>query len=345
MDAHALHEDAVVVDTHNDLILLVDHFDRRGDRRHFAEFWLPQLRTGGVDVQVLPIFLDEEYQSEGGLRRTLLLVERIHELAAEHADEVAICLTGAEVDAAVAAGRIALVIALEGAHGIGQDPVLIRTMARVGVRVVSLAHLGRTFLADGSGLDDSARGGLTPQGIEVLAEMERLGIVFDVSHLGKAGVEDVLTRATRPMLATHSACAVITDVHRNLADPELARIAELGGVVCVAAAIPMFIDGEDPSADRVVDHIEHLVEVAGVEHVGIGPDFIDDYYQRVFGGWRTVPGLGRPSAAAELAQPADLPKLTEAMLRRGFTAPDIRHILGGNVLRVLRSVMGLPAAG
>jgi membrane dipeptidase len=218
-------------------------------------------------------------------------------------------------------------------------------MARVGVRVVSLAHLGRTFLADGSGLDDSARGGLTPQGIEVLAEMERLGIVFDVSHLGKAGVEDVLTRATRPMLATHSACAVITDVHRNLADPELARIAELGGVVCVAAAIPMFIDGEDPSADRVVDHIEHLVEVAGVEHVGIGPDFIDDYYQRVFGGWRTVPGLGRPSAAAELAQPADLPKLTETMLRRGFTAPDIRHILGGNVLRVLRSVMGLPAAG
>ncbi|MGH3464166.1 MAG: membrane dipeptidase, partial [Kribbellaceae bacterium] len=167
MDARALHDDAVVVDTHNDLILLVDHFDRRGQRQHFEEFWLPQLRSGGVDVQVLPICVEEQFQSEGGLRRTLLLVERIYELAEEHDGEVAICLTGADVDAAVAAGKIAFVIALEGAHAIGQDPALIRTLERVGVRVVSLAHLNRTFLADGSGLDDSSRGGLTPEGVEV----------------------------------------------------------------------------------------------------------------------------------------------------------------------------------
>src|SRR3954451_23245982 len=171
-DARDLHRDAVVADTHNDLILLVDHFDKRDQRTHFADFWLPELRAGGVDVQVLPICLEEQFQSEGGLRRTLLLVERIHELVAEHPADVALCLTGEDVDAATAAGKIALIIALEGAHGIGQDPALVRTMFRVGVRVVSLAHYGRTFLADGSGFDSTSRSRLTPQGIDVFQEME-----------------------------------------------------------------------------------------------------------------------------------------------------------------------------
>jgi len=344
MDARALHDDATVVDTHNDLILLVDHLDQRNQRQHFGEYWLPQLRSGGVDVQVLPICLEEQFQTEGGLRRTLLLVERMHELADEYSGDVAICLTGAEVDAAVEAGKIALVIALEGAHAIGQDPKLIRSMARVGVRVVSMAHYGRTFLADGSGFDDTSRSRLTPQGIEVFQEMERLGVVFDISHLGLGGVEDVLELATRPFLATHSSCLAITDIHRGLGDEQLKRIAELGGVVSVAAAIPMFIDAQNPSADRVVDHIEHLVSTAGVDHVGIGPDFIEDYFQQVFGGWQAVPGFDGGFAAAEVERPADLPKLTEAMLRRGFTEEDIRKVLGGNVMRVLREVMGVPSA-
>lgn len=343
MDVGALHHEAVVVDTHNDLILLVDHFDQRQQPTHFADHWLPELRSGGVDVQVLPIFLEEGFQSEGGLRRTVLLVERIHELAADHADDVAVCLTGADIDAALAAGRIALVIALEGAHGIGQDPRLIRTMARVGVRVVSLAHLGRTFLADGSGLDDTSRGGLTPQGIEVFTEMERLGVVFDISHLGLAGVDQVLELATRPFLATHSACLRLTHSHRNLGDDQIRGIADLGGVVCVAAAIPYFIDPKAPTAERVVDHVEHLVATAGIDHVGIGPDFIDDYYQHVFGGWPSRPGLTSESDPAEIARPSDLPKITDAMLRRGFSDGEVKKVLGGNALRVLHDVMGVPA--
>lgn len=342
MDYLSLHEGAVVVDTHNDLILLVDHFDRQGKRDHFGEFWLPQLHAGGVNVQVLPIWLEEQYQSEGGLRRSLLLVERIHELAEEHADEIRVCLTGADVDQAIAEGLIALIIALEGAHGIGQDAELIRSFARVGTRVASIAHFGRTFLADGSGLDDSSSGRLTPQGVEVLTEMERLGIVFDISHLGVAGVEDVLRLATRPLLATHSACLALSDVHRNLSDGQIKGIAQLGGVTCVAAAIPVFIDPHDPSAERVVDHIEHMISVAGVDHVGLGPDFIEDYYLHLQGGWPVVPGLPSSTKTAEVLRPADLPKVTDVMVRRGFSADDIRKILGGNVMRVLREVMGRP---
>lgn len=342
MDAQTLHDDAIVVDTHNDLILLVDHYDERQQRNHFGEYWLAQLRAGGVNVQVLPICIEEPFQSEGALRRTLLLVERIHALAAEHPDDVRICLHATDIDAALQDDKIALVIALEGAHALGQDPPLIRTMEKVGVRVVSLAHFGRTFLADGSGVDDTSRSRLTPQGIEVFEEMERLGVVFDISHLGVAGVEDVLERATRPFLATHSACRTITDVHRNLTDDQLKGIAARGGVVSVAAAIPQFIDGQDPSAKRVVDHVEHMIATAGVDHVGIGPDFIEDYFQAAFGGWPPVPGVENSSVHAEVERPADLPKLTDEMVRRGFAEADIRKILGGNVMRVLREVMGVP---
>lgn len=342
MDALQLHQDATVVDTHNDLILLVDHFDRKFQRNHFGDFWIPQLHAGGVDVQVLPICIEDWHQSEGALRRTLLLIERIHDLASQYAEDVAVCLTGAEVDAATADGKIALVIALEGAHAIGQDPVLVRTMARVGVRVISIAHFGRTFLADGSGLDDTSRSRLTSQGIEAFQEMERLGIVFDISHLGLGGVEHVLELASRPFLATHSACLAITDIHRNLGDEQIKRIAELGGVVSVAAATPLFIDPANPSSDRVVDHLEHLSDVAGVDHVGLGPDFIDDVYQEIYGGWIPIPGAGNDFARAEISQPCDLPKITEALVRRGVGEADIRKILGENVLRVLREVMGVP---
>lgn len=341
MDARQLHNDALVIDAHNDIILLVDHNDRRHRRDNFGEFWLPQLRAGGVNVQILPICVEEQFQSEGALRRTLLLIERVYEIADEYSDDVEICGTADEIDRAVAAGRIALVLALEGAHALGQDVALIRTMARMGVGVVSMAHFGRTFLADGSGLDDTSRGHLTPQGIEVFREMERLGVVFDISHLGVGGVEDVLSLATRPFLATHSACRAITETHRNLTDDQLKGIAEWGGVVCVAAAIPQFIDVHDPSVARVVDHIEHLIDVIGAEHIGIGPDFIDDYVQAEFGAWPQVAGVDYSDKHADIARPSDLPRITEEMMARGIPEADIRKILGGNVMRVLREVMGV----
>jgi membrane dipeptidase len=344
MDARALHDDAIVADCHNDLILLIDFYDQQHLPGHFADFWLPELRSGGVDVQILPVYIEDRFQSEGALRRTLLLIERIHQLAAEHPDDLAVCLTGADVRDAVAAGRIAAVIALEGAHAIGQDPDLIDTMVRVGVRCVSLAHWGRTFLADGSGLDDTSNGRLTPQGLEVFRRMEAQGVVFDLSHLGLAGVENVLEIATRPLLATHSACLGITDIHRNLGDAQLKAIADLGGVVGVSAAIPFFIDPERPSADRVVDHIEHIVELVGPDHVGLGPDFIDDYYMQVYGRWALPAGLDVGDLPrADVSRPSDLPLLTEAMLARGFDEDLVRKVLGLNVLRVLDEVMGVPA--
>jgi len=343
MDALALHYDAKVVDLHNDLVLLVDHFDERRKFEHFREFWLAELRAGGVDVQVLPVSLERPYQSESGLRRTLLLVERIHRLIDEHDDDLALCVTGGDIDAAVAVGKIAIVIALEGSEGIGQDPALIRTMARVGVRMASITYVGRTFLGDGGGLDSISRSRLTPEGIEVLREMERLGIVFDLSHLGLGGVDHVLELATRPLFATHSACREITETHRNLSDDQIKRIAQIGGVIGMPAAIPFMIDPGEPSADRVVDHIQRIADLVGIDHVALGPDFIDDYFNHVHGGWILPALIDAELADAEVARPSDLPKITSAMVRRGFAEADIRKVLGENALRVLREVMGKPA--
>jgi membrane dipeptidase len=342
VDALAVHRDATVVELHNDLILLVDHYDGKREPGHFREYWLPELRAGGVDVQVLPVSVDERFQSEGALRRTLLLIERIHRIVDEHPGELALCLTGADVDAATVEGKIAVVIAIEGAHALGQDPALVRTLWRVGVRILSFTHLGRTFMADGSGLDDTSDGRLTAHGIEVFRELERLGIVFDLSHLGRGGVDHVLELATRPLFATHSACRGIVDIHRNLTDDQIRRIAEVGGVIGVAAAIPAFIDPADPSAERVVDHVERIAELTNFDHVAIGPDFVDDLYRQLYGGWVFPNLLEAEPGAGELARPSDLPKVTEAMVRRGFGEGDIRKVLGENALRVLREVMGSP---
>jgi membrane dipeptidase len=177
--------------------------------------------------------------------------------------------------------------------------------------------------------------------------MERLGIVFDVSHLGAAGVEHVLEVATRPVVASHSAVRAVRDHHRNLTDEQLRGIAATGGVIGVNL-LACFIDQDNPTIDRVVDHYEHLVEVVGVEHVGVGPDFIADIYDDLFPAHAdlTSEGLDTRLNIEGLHASRQLPNLTGALLRRGFSEPHVRLILGENYLRVFREVMGTrrPAA-
>jgi membrane dipeptidase len=337
-----LHHDAVVVDCHNDLILLVARKRALGDHRYFRDHVVPALRAGGVDVQVVPIFMEGEYAAEGALRRTLQLIEYVHQEAAANRDAVALCLTGAEVDETVADGRIALVLALEGCEGIGKQTELLGTMFRLGVRIASFTHFGRTLLADGSG-EDGTGGRLTGAGVCAVREMERLGILVDVSHLSESGTRHVLEIATRPVIASHSSARVLRDHHRNLTDDQVRAIAATGGVIGINF-FPAFVDAARPTVDRVVDHIEHIASVAGIDHVGIGPDFIKEYYDEVYPQYPTlkVQGLDAKTPIEGLTGPQDLPVLTEALRRRGVTDADARKILGENFLRVFRSELGIP---
>ena len=343
MSAADLHRRALVADAHNDLLCSVASRDPERWGAYFREQWLPQLRSGGVGLQVLPVFVDDPYRPEGALRRTLRMIEAGHRIALENADEVRLCLDGAEVDLAVGEGRIALVLALEGMPGIGDDLELLGTMHRLGVRVASMTHVGRGTLADGSG-EDAAGSRLTAAGVDAVAEMERLGMLLDVSHLGAGGVEHVLELATRPVIATHSSARALLDHHRNLTDAQLRGIAATGGVVCVNFYAP-FLDRGEPRIDRLVDHIEHIARVVGVERVGLGSDFVREVLED------TTPPCCDRAAPADfdageylpgLEGPAGLPLLTEALLRRGWEERDVLGVLGGNVVRLFRAALGIP---
>jgi membrane dipeptidase len=321
--AEELHANAVVVDAHNDLLLSI-MAEGVGPRGTFKQRWLGELRAGGVDVQVCPVYCDPEVP-EAHLRQTLRMI----------------CRTGGEIDAAVAAGKIALVLALEGTHALGPDETLVETFSELGVRMISFTHMGRTLLADGSG-EDAVGSRLTQAGVAAVAEMERLGIVLDVSHLSAAGVEHALEIATRPLVASHSSARAVRDHHRNLTDDQLRGIAENGGVVGVNLLAAFISDG-DATLDRVVDHYEHIADVAGVEHVGVGPDFVADIFADLYPADvdLTTEGLDPTATVPGLYASRHLPRLTAALLERGFSEGDVRLILGENFLRVFREVLGV----
>ncbi|MEU9320216.1 dipeptidase [Streptomyces sp. NPDC048295] len=339
-----LHRRAVVADLHNDLLCAVAA--RPVDRwaAFFRERWLPQLRAGGVDLQALPVFVEDAYRPEGALRRTLRMIEAAHRLAEGNPDAVALCLDGAQIDRALAQDRIALVLALESAPGVGEDVELLETLFRLGVRIASLAHFGRTALADGSG-EDATGGRLTRAGIEALSEMERLGMLFDISHLGAAGVEHVLELASRPVVATHSSARALFDHHRNLTDEQIRGVAAGGGVVCVNFFAP-YLHASDYRVDRLVDHIEHIASVAGIAHVGLGPDFVKEVLADTTPPCCApdfVQGVPADAYLPGLEGPAGLPLVTEALQRRGWAEQDIVAVLGENVRRLLRAELGRPA--
>lgn len=342
-DALELHRDAVVVDTHNDLLcsVVIRPVHRWGE--YFRDNWLPQLRAGGVDVQVLPVWIDDPYRPEGALRHTLRMIEAAHRVAEHNADQVALCTETAQIETVVGAGRIALVLALESCPGIGEDVELLTTAHRLGVRMASLTHFGRSPFGDGSA-EDATGGRLTSVGVAAVAEMERLGVLVDISHLGRHGVDHVLEIAHRPVIASHSSARALRDHHRNLSDEHLRGVAAGGGVVCVNF-YPGFLAERAAELGHLVDHLEHVAEVAGMEHVGIGPDFVREVELDIVPPGVEVPltaGCGPDAVLPGLAGPAELPALTAELLRRGWAPDDVRAVLGGNCLRLFRDHLGIP---
>lgn len=336
-----LHDAAVVVECHNDLLLLVAHHRARGRSDYFRDHWLPELRRGGVDVQVLPVFIDDEYRPEGALRRALVLIEHAYQEVEKNSGEVALCLTGAEIDAAVAGGKIALVLSLEGCEHIGTDLELFDTFFRLGVRLASFTHFGRTMLADGSA-EDAAGARLTAHGVSAVEAMQGMGMIVDVSHLSIAGTEHVLEITKRPVIASHSNARSLRDHHRNISDDHLRAIASTGGVVGVNFFWE-FLAPEDPKLSHIVDHVERIAQVAGVDHVGLGPDFITEYFDTLLPGERFYEGLDvKLVPEGTEGSSRDLPLVTEALVERGFSDEDVRKVLGENFLRVFRSELGVP---
>ena len=320
-ETDALHRAAVVVDAHADTVLALEagrDFYRYGTEGHID---MPRLRAGGVNVQVFALYIEPAYKPERALARVLSLRDRLLRTFAAGGGAVRLCRDASELDAALADGQLAAVLSVEGGEAIGSDLALLRALHALDVRAMGLTWNQRNAIADGAG-EDRAQGGLTAFGQRVVAEMDRLGMVVDVSHLCARSFWDVLECGGRPRFASHSNCRALCDHVRNLDDAQIRALAMVDGVMGMNFFAD-FLDVDPARADvaRVCDHIDHVCGLVGPRHVGLGSDF--DGIQR------TPRGLEDAS---------HLPALTRELVRRGYHQADIEAILGGNVLRLLRSV-------
>lgn len=302
----------------------------------FGDDWLPGLRSGGVVFQVLPIFTEEQFVGEAALRRTLEIIGLAREIAAGHSDDVAIVECGDDIDRIIESGRIALLIALEGAEPIGSSLSLLDTAWRLGVRMASLTWNRRTMMADGVGERDTG-GRLTSLGVEAVKEMSRLGMVLDISHLSAPGVEHVSQIASRPFVATHSSCRALCDHPRNLTDEQMRAVAASGGFVAMNA-FGAFVSTADPTLEDFIDHIEHAASQVGENRVAIGADFVEDLFRMV------DPVLGRQllvspedlSVIPDFKAPAHYANLSKRLVKR-LGLEQATRIASGNMLDFFRA--------
>jgi membrane dipeptidase len=266
------------------------------------------------------------------------MVEEARHLAELHADDVQIVQTGAEIREVIDSGRIALLLAIEGAEPIGHSLELVDVMWRMGVRMSSLSWNRRTMMADGIAERDTG-GRLTQLGVDAVRRMEEIGVVIDVSHLSEAGFFHLAEVATRPFIASHSSCRALSGHPRNLSDDQLRVMADTGSFVAVNAFGPFLTDGK-PTIERYVDHLEHAMSIVGPGHVGLGTDFIDDVasvVDPVFTG--LLVNHEEIPTTAGLQRPADFPGLAAAAEKR-LGAETAAQVLATNLIDFVGSRIG-----
>lgn len=337
--AHALNQKLVVVDTHHDIPMHVEHRRKLGEEAVFSRYWGQGLHAGGVNVQILPMFVEDRFLPELGLRKLLQTVEAV--LSDFEGDSSTMCLATdmQAIDRALADGKIAAVLALEGCDGLRGDPAMLRVLYRLGVRMVSFTWNRRNEFADGTYGAENA-GGLTDAGKTALKEMHDNGVICDVSHLADPGFWDVARLSQGPFIASHSNARAVFGHPRNLTDDQLRSLAESGGAVGLNF-YGDFVDECNPTLDKLIDHLSHIADVIGIEHIGIGPDFLEgtlrDLAKEAFKDTPYDPAiLDRWIPDCDAVE--QLPAFTAAMLGRGFSESDIEMVLGGSFMRIFRTV-------
>jgi membrane dipeptidase len=280
---------------------------------------LPRLRAGGVGAQFWAVYVPCELTGHAAVTAVLEQIELVHALAARYPEHLRVARGADEVESAIADGRVASLLGAEGGHCIAESLGVLRALYRLGVRYLTLTHNENVPWAD-SATDEPRAGGLTDFGRAVVAELNRLGMLVDLSHVAPATMRDALDVTTAPVIFSHSSCRAVRDHPRNVPDDVLARLPGNGGV-CMITFVPRFVSArEEATVDDVVAHVEHAREVAGIDHIGLGGDF---------DGMAAVP--------AGLEDVSRYPVLFEALLDRGWTGEDCAKLAGRNALRVLRT--------
>jgi membrane dipeptidase len=372
--ARQIHNSAIVVDTHADTPqrFLDENFDIGSTNpKDIGHISLDKTRAGNLGAEFFSIWVEPSFKGQFA-HRAVDLIDSVYEQAARHPDRMMMAFSVDDIERARKQKKLAALMGIEGGHAIENDIRLLREFYRLGVRYMTLTWSNTNEWADSSGdIDDTKvehHNGLTDFGKQVVLEMNRLGMMVDISHVADKTFYDAVATSKAPVIASHSSARALTNAPRNMTDDMLRAVTKNNGVVMVnffngfidedfrkardatakerdaeiaafveqhkAAGKPVtyaeydYIEREwtakipRPPLKSLIDHIDHIAKVAGVDHVGLGSDF-----DGVSGATPT----GIDSAA-------DLPKITQALLERGYNADDIKKILGGNLLRVFREV-------
>ncbi len=330
MDAQTLHQQSIIIDGHCDTLM---NLQMRSDgfppalkqmEENKGHIDLERLKQGGITAQNFACYLSDQFLPARAVRETLRMIDTFYRWQEENAADLCLATCAADIERAKAEGRVAGLLSLEGAEGLEGDLGVLRMFYRLGVRWIGLTWNRRNHAADGLS-ESRTGGGLTEFGVKLVHEMNRLGMLVDIAHLAPKGVEDVFALCEGPVIASHANARALCDIPRNLTDEQLERLAASGGVVGVVF-VPSFITrGEEPATlDMLLDHIDHIVRVAGIDHVGLGSDW---------DGFFSPPPVG-------LQDVSQTPNLTAGLLKRGYSAEAVQKILGGNWLRVIRQVIG-----
>jgi membrane dipeptidase len=373
--ARAIHDSAIVVDTHADtpLRFLDEKFDiGSADPEDPGHISLDKARAGNLGAEFFSIFVDPSFDEGHFARKAFDLIDSVYEQVRLHPTRMMMAFSADEIERARKNKKLAALMGIEGGHSIEGDIRLLRIFYRLGVRYMTLTWANTNKWADSSGDQNDPKvqhhNGLTDFGKQVVLEMNRLGMMVDVSHVSDKTFWDVTAITRAPVIASHSCARALVNRSRNMSDEMLRAVARNGGVVQVnffsgfldehfskamaaqrkeiAAAVEQYLgklkaEGRTvtlldvdyverewsakiprPPLSSLVDHIDHIAKIAGIDHVGLGSDFD-----------------GVSGATPEgIDSAADLPKITQALLDRGYSAADIHKILGGNLLRVFREV-------
>jgi membrane dipeptidase len=371
--AREIHNSAIVIDTHADTpqrFLDEDYDIGSTDAKDTGHISLDKAKAGNLGAEFFSIWVEPEANQGHFARRTLDLIDSVYQQAARHPDRMMMAFSVDDIERAHREHKLAALLGIEGGHSIENDVRLLRDFYRLGVRYMTLSWSNTNEWADSSGDIDNPKvehhNGLTAGGKQIVLEMNRLGMLVDVSHVSDKTFYDALATTKAPVIASHSSARALTNHPRNMTDDMLRAVASNGGVVQVnfynafidenyrkaaeaqakdrEAAVKAYTGqlkaagktitylDEDrierewaariprPPLSSLIDHIDHIAKLAGVDHVGLGSDF---------------DGVSGATPAG-IDSAADLPKITQALLDRGYSADDIRKILGGNLLRVFR---------
>lgn len=361
--ALAIHRRAIVIDTHNDITtpMANDDFDLGGEPPTPYRTNIVRMKQGGLTAEFFSLYVKPWYVQHGGTaRRTLDMIDSVYRAVERHPRDLMIATSAADIRRAKRTNKIAALMGIEGGHAIEDSLPALREFYRLGVRYMTLTWNNTNNWAD-AGRGEKKHGGLSDYGREVVREMNRLGMLVDVSHVSDDTISDALEVSKAPIIASHSSARALSNVPRNIPDDLLKRIAKNGGVVQVNF-YSVFVDEktvapqsaerdkrlkaqqdainekykDDPERlgeesdkleaanplpplpiSKLIDHIDHIVKVAGIDHVGIGADFDG--------------ANDMPEGARDVSM---LPNITYELLKRGYSEQDIRKILGENFLRV-----------